>query len=84
MKKLYIIILVVLCIGWVVSCPSYIKSDSSTSESEGEDYQDQMTINEDKIRGSIEYNDSIEKLYQYLISRLLNVQICGEIMQKPK
>ena len=28
--------------------------------------------------------DSIEKLYQYLIYRLLNVQICGEIMQKPK
>ena len=77
MKKLIFFVVILLCIGWLISCPTNKKSVSTSSqdtivnegdEVEGADFQTQAEINEASGNASIEYRDSIEGIFQNLIA----------------
>ena len=76
MKKLIFFVVILLCIGWLISCPTNKKSASSSSEDtivnegdevDGANFQTQADINEASGNSSIEYRDSIEEVFQKLI-----------------
>ena len=77
MKKLIFFVALLLCIGWLISCPTNKKTASTLSQDtivdksddvdEG-DFQTQAEINEASGNASIEYSDSIEGAFQKLIA----------------
>ena len=77
MKKLILFVALLLCIGWLISCPTNKKTASTFSQDtivdksddvdEG-DFQAQAEINEASGNASIEYRDSIEGVFQNLIA----------------
>ena len=77
MKKLIFFVALLLCIGWLISCPTNKKTASTLSQDtivdksddvdEG-DFQTQSEINEASGNASIEYSDSIEGAFQKLIA----------------
>lgn len=79
MKKLVVIIVVLICLGGIVSCPSFrsfisgAQQDSIVDQSRDtteEVVQTQAEINGAAIKGSMEYRDSIDKEYQKLLLAL--------------
>ena len=76
MKKLIFFVVILLCIGWLISCPTNKKSASSSSEDtivnegdevDGANFQTQADINEASGNSLVEYRDSIEEVFQKLI-----------------
>ena len=77
MKKFILFVTLLLCIGWLISCPTNKKTASTFSQDtivdksddvdEG-DFQTQAEINEASGNASIEYRDSIEGVFQNLIA----------------
>lgn len=76
MKKLILFVALLLCIGWLISCPSYKKTASSSSldtivdksdDVDEGDFQTQAEINETSGKASIGYRDSIEEVFQKLL-----------------
>lgn len=79
MKKFIIFIVVLICLGWMVSCPSIrsivsgAQQDSVADQSRDtteEVVQTQAEINEAAIKESMGYRDSIDKEYHKLLSAL--------------
>lgn len=75
MKKFIIIIVVLICMGWMVSCPSFRSVVSGTQQDSvmaqsgdttEETFQTQAEINEAVSKEYADYNDSVEKEYERL------------------
>ena len=71
MKKLILFVALLLCFGWLMSCQTNKKAASTSSQDtivdEG-DFQTQAEINEEFGNASIEYKDSIERVFQELVA----------------
>ena len=71
MKKLILFVALLLFFGWLMSCLTNKKAASTSSQDtivdEG-DFQTQAEINEEFGNTSIEYKDSIERVFQELVA----------------